>query len=118
MTRGTWIIVVLLAGCGPHGGSPGGTPSKPPTPGAPDAGVDASPDAGTPAPPRARRERVTEQIHGVAVRDPYRWLEAGDDAEVKRWAAAQDAHARAYLSSLPGREILRQPFADKHVLRL
>ena len=55
------------------------------------------------APPATRIENVVERIHGVEVRDPYRWLENGDAAEVKAWTAAQDRYLRARLDAVPGR---------------
>jgi prolyl oligopeptidase len=52
---------------------------------------------------RARAAEVVETLHGVEVSDPYRWLEDGDDPEVRDWARGQDAHARAVLADLPCR---------------
>jgi prolyl oligopeptidase len=46
---------------------------------------------------------VVETIHGVEVRDPYRWLEDGGDPEVTAWVAAQNAHTRAFLDALAAR---------------
>jgi len=54
-------------------------------------------------PPLARREPVVDTLHGVAVADPYRWLEHGDDAEVQEWVAAQNAATREALDALPDR---------------
>ena len=42
-------------------------------------------------------------MHGVEIHDPYRWLEDETAPEVQAWVAAQQAHARAYLDSLPER---------------
>ena len=56
--------------------------------------------------PATRRDPVVDRLHGVDVADPYRWLEA-TDAPVEAWTKAQDAHARDWLSKLPGREALR-----------
>ena len=50
-----------------------------------------------------RREKRIEKLHGQSVADPYRWLEDGDAAEVKRWTAAQNARTEAALLKLPGR---------------
>ena len=44
-----------------------------------------------------------ETLHGVEVRDPYRWLEDGEDPEVRAWVAAQNAHTRSVLDALPER---------------
>lgn len=55
--------------------------------------------------PATRRGDVVETQFGVAVADPYRWLEndVREDAEVAQWVAAQNAVTDAYLSKLPGR---------------
>jgi prolyl oligopeptidase len=42
---------------------------------------------------------VVDVLHGVAVPDPYRWLEAGDDSEVREWVARENAHTRAALDA-------------------
>ena len=44
----------------------------------------------------------------MAVTDPYRWLEDGDRDEVKAWGEAQDAHLRAVLDALPGRDTISE----------
>ena len=62
--------------------------------------------------PASRRDEVVDQIHGVAVHDPYRWLEDPSRPEVKDWMMAQDAYARAHLAKLPGRDALAARFAE------
>jgi len=57
----------------------------------------------TTKPPPTRVQEIVETIHGVEVRDPYRWLEDGADPEVAAWVAAQHAHTRAFLDALPVR---------------
>jgi len=67
------------------------------------------------APPETRREPVVEEIHGVEIMDPYRWLE-GDNSDpesmgamtqtVAEWTDAQNAYTRRVLDNLPGRERL------------
>jgi prolyl oligopeptidase len=47
--------------------------------------------------PPTRREDVVDTQHGVAVADPYRWLEDGDDPEVGAWVAAQNELTRSHL---------------------
>ena len=54
-------------------------------------------------PPHTRREAVVDTLHGVAVPDPYRWLEAGDDPEVQQWVSEQNRHTRTALDALPER---------------
>ena len=60
------------------------------------------------AQPTTRTEDVVEKIHGVEVRDPYRWLENGDSAEVKSWTDAQNRRMRERLDAVPGRAWLEQ----------
>jgi len=70
-----------------------------------------------PPPPATRLEPVTETLHGVAVTDPYRWLE-GDNSDPQRmgqvtpavteWTDTQNAYTRAVLDTLPGRAALEE----------
>lgn len=53
--------------------------------------------------PDTRAETVVEVLHGVEVRDPYRWLEDGDSPDVREWVAAQNALTRSVLDGLPSR---------------
>ncbi len=54
-------------------------------------------------------ENVTDAYHGVAVTDPYRWLEKGDEKRVRDWSLAQDDRTRAYLDALA----VRRPIYDR-----
>src|SRR5262249_46573142 len=56
--------------------------------------------------PASRTVDVKDQLHGVAVADPYRWLEAAATAEVQAWMKAQDELTRARLAALPGRDAI------------
>jgi prolyl oligopeptidase len=47
-------------------------------------------------------------LHGVAVRDPYRWLEDGDADDVRRWSEAQGRHTRAALDAVPFSSRIRE----------
>jgi len=58
------------------------------------------------APPPTRTENVVEKMHGVEIRDPYRWLEDCDSAEVGAWTAAQNRSLRERLDAVPGRKRL------------
>lgn len=53
------------------------------------------------APPVAPVKIVTDTYHGVAVDDPYRWLENWNDPAVQSWSTAQNDHARGVLNTLP-----------------
>jgi prolyl oligopeptidase len=56
---------------------------------------------------RAPARPVTDVYFGTEVVDDYRWLENGDDADVKAWSQSQNAHARKVLDALPDREEIR-----------
>jgi len=60
-----------------------------------------------PAPPSTPKQPVTDEHHGVAVTDDYRWLENWDDPTVKQWSAAQNARTREYLDHLPARPAIK-----------
>lgn len=64
-------------------------------------------------PPPTRRGSIVDELHGVAVPDPYRWLEDITSGEVRRWTDAQDTFARATLSGLPRREALAHALREK-----
>jgi prolyl oligopeptidase len=49
---------------------------------------------------------VVDLLHGVEVRDPYRWLEDGAAPEVISWMKAQDALSRSELAKIPIRDAL------------
>lgn len=59
----------------------------------------ASPSAGVAAaaPPPTRRSLVVDTLHGVAVDDPYRWLESQTSPEVLAWIEAQNRYAAQVL---------------------
>jgi prolyl oligopeptidase len=58
--------------------------------------------------PRSPVEPVTDVLHGVAVTDPYRWLEDANSPETRAWIEAQQTYARDYLNRIPGREHIFQ----------
>ncbi|MGE5111378.1 MAG: prolyl oligopeptidase family serine peptidase [Acidobacteriaceae bacterium] len=57
----------------------------------------------TEAPPVSGIETVTEILHGVAVKDPYRWLEEQESPRTREWLASQALYASSYLDAIPGR---------------
>lgn len=74
----------------------------------------ASPAAGKGASkaPATEKKEVVDTYHGTQVKDPYQWLEETQDASVRQWNDAQNAHTRAILDKLPGREPLRQRITE------
>ena len=57
-----------------------------------------------------RTEAIVDTIHGVAVADPYRWLEDAASPEVQRWTDQQNALTRKTLDAFPGRKALTERF--------
>lgn len=62
--------------------------------------------------PSTKRVDITEQRHGQAVADPYRWLESLDEPEVQSWAKAQDQLTTSLLERLDERESIRARMAE------
>lgn len=59
-------------------------------------------------PPCSETEPFTEVLHGVAVSDPFRWLEDQNASQTREWLSAQSRYARSYLGSIPGRDLIRE----------
>jgi prolyl oligopeptidase len=70
--------------------------------------------AQVPPPPPTRADPVIETIHGVAVTDPYRWLEADSSTETRRWIEQQNVYTRTVLDGLPARETVRRRLEQLH----
>lgn len=64
------------------------------------------------AQPVTRAQGIRETLHGVAVSDPFRWLEDEKSTEVRGWVQAQDAFAREKLNALPGRAALKKRLTE------
>ncbi|THD77118.1 MAG: S9 family peptidase [Phenylobacterium sp.] len=64
--------------------------------------------AAVPAPPApvARVQVVNDIYFGETLADPYRWMENDKDPEWLPFLKGQNAHARAILDAIPGRERL------------
>jgi prolyl oligopeptidase len=62
-------------------------------------------------PPKASVRPVTETLHGVAVTDPYRWMETPADPEWTPYLMGQNAYARSVLGKIPGRDTLADKIA-------
>jgi prolyl oligopeptidase len=59
--------------------------------------------------PPTRVDDVVDVLHGVEVRDPYRWLEDGTKPEVAAWVEAQNGYLRSKLDGVE----LRKPIGDR-----
>ena len=58
-------------------------------------------------PPIAEENIVEETIHGVTIRDPFRYLEDAGDPRTRRFVNEQNAWTRSLLDQLPGRYEIR-----------
>ncbi|MCB0965264.1 MAG: S9 family peptidase [Ilumatobacter sp.] len=56
----------------------------------------------TPSIPTPRHD-VVDDFHGIAVPDPYRWLEDGASSDTQGWVDAQNRTTRAALDAIPAR---------------
>lgn len=54
------------------------------------------------------RMGVDEVIHGVAVSDPYRWLEEANSPETRTWIADQQHRYEDYLQRIDGLDYIRE----------
>ena len=62
--------------------------------------------------PRTRTVDLVEELHGVPVADPYRWLERGDAEEVRGWVDEQNEFTRSLLQNREGRAGLRRRLTE------
>lgn len=105
--RATVVVLALaLGGC-----SPGASPQPPsPLPPSPAPSRSAPAPVVTPPPimdyPATRTVPQSDVLHGVEVRDPYRWLEDEKSPQVRDWMAQQDALARRELGKLGERDAI------------
>ena len=54
--------------------------------------------------PQVRQQVVEETLHGVTIRDPYRYLEDTNNPETQQYVRDELAYTRSLLDPLPGRE--------------
>lgn len=60
--------------------------------------------------PKTRRTDIVDEHFGIAVADPFRWLEGNvrSQPEVANWVGTQNNLAREHLAQLPGQNHFRQ----------
>ncbi len=65
-----------------------------------------------PPAPVAPVKEVSETLHGVTLKDPYRYLENTKAPEVQNWYKGQGEHARATLDNIAGRDALEKRITE------
>ncbi len=79
-------------------------------------GAVASPLTGqaqeTKGPPPTKQVTVIDTLHGVAIPDPYRWLEDQEAADTREWIDAQNGYTESLLDQVPGRDKLKQQLTE------
>lgn len=58
--------------------------------------------------PQTPQTNHVDYYHGVAVSDPYRWLEDIESPQVKKWIEEQNKITFSFLSNIPEREKIKQ----------
>ena len=105
------LILSLLCACS--------APPAPPPQNLPTASATApATPAPPPGPPLARREAVTETLHGVEVTDPYRWLEDEKADEVQAFLSEHQAYTRKELDGMAWRGPLVSRLTELSYLEL
>jgi len=72
----------------------------------------ASGGNGIPPAPVARVEVVKDSYFGETLSDPYRWMENDKDPQWLPFLKGQNAHTRAVLDAVPGRDRLKRRIAQ------
>jgi len=62
--------------------------------------------------PDTRRENVVDEVHGVKIEDPYRWLEDASSKEVLDWVEEQNKLTQSVLSGYLGEEKVKKRMLD------
>lgn len=58
--------------------------------------------------PHTRIQEHVDELHGIRVPDPYRWLEELDSTQTRLWIEAQNKLTFDYLATIPARELIAQ----------
>src|SRR5438046_7798829 len=62
--------------------------------------------------PETTKKPLATEYHGVTVEDPYQWLEADDDSQVKAWSDARNQQTRKNLDSFPDRTAIEKQLQE------
>ena len=63
-------------------------------------------------PPMTPTVQHVEEMHHVALADPYRWLEDQNSPETRGWIEKEDECTAAVLNSVPGRDAIQRRLTD------
>jgi len=66
----------------------------------------------TECPPASQKDGVVDQLHGVSIADPYRWLEDQQSPETRAWIDAEDQCTAAVLSAVPDRAAIARRLTE------
>lgn len=58
--------------------------------------------------PASKTVDQVDDVHGVKIADPFRWLEDVDSADTKAWVGAQNKITFDFLNNLPKRDAIKQ----------
>ncbi|MBX7080605.1 MAG: prolyl oligopeptidase family serine peptidase [Nannocystaceae bacterium] len=95
------LLLSLALACTPKGAATDPPPADPSARGGMDPIVPPAEPAI--AYPEAARGDVVDRYHGVAVADPYRWLEEMDSPQTRAWIDANNALTQAHLDKIAAR---------------
>ena len=62
--------------------------------------------------PETRRENIVDEVHGVKIEDPYRWLEDASSKEVTDWVEKQNELTISLLEEYGGEDIVKKRMLD------
>ncbi|MFN2176517.1 MAG: prolyl oligopeptidase family serine peptidase [Anaerolineales bacterium] len=62
--------------------------------------------------PETKKIEQIDDIHGILVSDPYRWLEDSNSRDTQVWIEKQNELTQAYLSDVENKEFIRKRLTD------
>jgi len=58
--------------------------------------------------PETKVDNVKENLHGVEITDPYRWLENSESPDVKQWTEKENELSTKYIHNIKNRKQIRE----------
>ena len=56
--------------------------------------------------PETKRAEITEKMHDVEIKDPYRWLEDYSNPDVQKWVKNQHKFTEEIFKQIPNKELI------------